>query len=326
MVITKNVNITVTASNFKYFVSLGYENIKCGLIINLPVDVVFWCCHSLVEVKCDVCKKKYEIQLQKSKNYHLCRHCKTKEVNLKKYGVEYSFQREDIKEKMKKNSLEKYGNEYYRNDEKRKETCLKKYGCESPLGNKELIKKGRKTNLEKYGNEIITRTKYYVDEIRKIRRLQKIENNEDVIDVNYETNIVKMICDKDHEFEIDLCNYKNRKRIKTILCTICNPLYSPKSGYENQLKDFIKENYNGEIINNSRKIIKPLELDIYLPDLKLAFEFNGEYWHSKRPENYHEIKTKMCSDKGIKLIHIGDKEWIKENTIIKKEILKSIIN
>jgi len=50
--------------------------------------------------------------------------------------------------------------------------------------------------------------------------------------------------------------------------------------------DFIKKNYNGNIISNSQSIISK-ELDIYLPDLKLAFEYNGLFWHS---ENYKERK------------------------------------
>jgi hypothetical protein len=45
------------------------------------------------------------------------------------------------------------------------------------------------------------------------------------------------------------------------------------------LLNFIKNNYNGEIITN-KKIIKPYELYIYLPELNIAFEFNGDRFHS----------------------------------------------
>ena len=65
-------------------------------------------------------------------------------------------------------------------------------------------------------------------------------------------------------------------------------LHKP-SKIENYLLDFIKNNYNDIIINNSKKIIEGYELDIYLPDLKLAFEFNGVYWHNElnKSNNYH---------------------------------------
>ena len=39
-----------------------------------------------------------------------------------------------------------------------------------------------------------------------------------------------------------------------------------------EVKEYVKLIYSGEIINNSRKVISPYELDIYLPELKLAFD------------------------------------------------------
>ena len=86
---------------------------------------------------------------------------------------------------------------------------------------------------------------------------------------------------------------------------------------EKKLKEFILNNYFGSIIYNSKQIIPPFELDIYLPDKNLAFEFNGNYWHSEvilasksvSPKEYHQIKTKMCKEKGIRLIHIFEYEW-----------------
>jgi hypothetical protein len=66
-----------------------------------------------------------------------------------------------------------------------------------------------------------------------------------------------------------------------------------------------------------------LELDIYLPDLKLAFEFNGLYWHSELYKNkeYHLNKTKRCLMKDIHLIHIYEDEWIYKKEIVKSRIL-----
>lgn len=69
----------------------------------------------------------------------------------------------------------------------------------------------------------------------------------------------------------------------------------------------IKKIYNGKIIQHNRKAIKPLELDIYLPDLNIAVEFNGNYWHSQSkqcPIDYHLNKSIKCRQKNIRLIHI----------------------
>jgi hypothetical protein len=42
-----------------------------------------------------------------------------------------------------------------------------------------------------------------------------------------------------------------------------------------------------------------LEIDIYLPELKLGFEFNGLYWHSNKfkEKNYHLNKTDWFKEK-----------------------------
>ena len=91
--------------------------------------------------------------------------------------------------------------------------------------------------------------------------------------------------------------------------------YTPKisirctSNKEKALVEHIKSIYSGSIIENTRKLIPPYELDIYIPDKKLAIEFNGLYWHNdkNKPKNYHLEKSKLCEKVGIRLIHIY--EW-----------------
>lgn len=98
-----------------------------------------------------------------------------------------------------------------------------------------------------------------------------------------------------------------------------------QSKYEDELTNYIKTIYKGEIVENSTSIITPYELDIYIPDKKLAIEFNGSYWHSTeyKDKYYHQQKTIACAKKGIKLIHIFEYEWLNTET---KEKLKNIIN
>ena len=89
-----------------------------------------------------------------------------------------------------------------------------------------------------------------------------------------------------------------------------------------EIIDFIKENYDGEIKINDRSIIKPLELDIYIPEFNFAIEFDGLFWHSNIDENYHLTKTEKCEEKNIHLFHIFENEW---NNKIKQDIWKSKI-
>lgn len=96
-----------------------------------------------------------------------------------------------------------------------------------------------------------------------------------------------------------------------------------QSTFEVDIVEYIKSIYSGEVIIQSRKIIPPLELDIYIPEKHLAIEVNGLHWHSTNsgtPKNYHLNKTKLCEDLGIRLIHIFDIEWVNH-----KDILKSMI-
>ena len=44
---------------------------------------------------------------------------------------------------------------------------------------------------------------------------------------------------------------------------------------QNQIYEFIKSIYAGDVICDTRKVISPLELDIYIPDLRIAIEFDG---------------------------------------------------
>jgi len=54
-----------------------------------------------------------------------------------------------------------------------------------------------------------------------------------------------------------------------------------------------------------------LELDLYLPEYKLAIEFNGVYWHSDRfkKRNYHQAKHLACKKAGIALYQIWEDDF-----------------
>lgn len=97
------------------------------------------------------------------------------------------------------------------------------------------------------------------------------------------------------------------------------------SAEEHKLVQFIKSNYEGEIVTNTKEIIPPFELDIYLPELKLAIEVNGIYWHSeiagKKNRQYHQNKYEMCRRIGVELIQLWDHE-INDNF----EVISSFIS
>ena len=208
---------------------------------------------------------------------------------------------------------------------------LKKWNTEYVFLNKEIQEKIKKTNKEKYGDEIPSKTNEIKNKIRNsnYNTLNKktLENDTNIIIINNKDKLLTIRCPLcNNTYDITTILYYKRKEYKTCLCTKCNPIDKQISGLEIQLLNFIKENYDGEIIENDRKILNGKELDIYLPEINLAFEFNGLYWHSEiyKPKNYHYNKTKKCQDKEIQLLHIYEDDWQYREDIIKSMILNKL--
>lgn len=79
---------------------------------------------------------------------------------------------------------------------------------------------------------------------------------------------------------------------------------------EKEVRAFVKS-LGFEPVYNTREIIPPKELDIYIPERKVAIEFNGNYWHGDNltDKDYHYKKSTECEALGIRLIHIFEYEW-----------------
>lgn len=73
---------------------------------------------------------------------------------------------------------------------------------------------------------------------------------------------------------------------------------------------------------NNRTLIKPKELDIYIPSHKLAIEYHGCHWHSDKyhGRSYHKNKLQSCKMSGIQLIQIWEDDWIERQEVCKKFI------
>lgn len=100
-------------------------------------------------------------------------------------------------------------------------------------------------------------------------------------------------------------------------CPFCQHVVS--SG-EKDVLAFVKEHTHHEVQNNARIVpdffigsrrIHKAELDIYIPELKLAIEYNGVHFHdiSLKGKGYHIGKRKACEQLGIRLISIWECDW-----------------
>jgi hypothetical protein len=112
-------------------------------------------------------------------------------------------------------------------------------------------------------------------------------------------------------------------------CPKCFPKITAHSHVENELGEFIKSIYSKTVYSPAQGLIKNeatgcgLELDFYMPDVHVAVEFDGLYWHSeacKKDRNYHLNKTIQCEKLGIQLIHVFEDEWMYKQEIVKSRI------
>jgi len=324
MILSKEVDVILNSANMNHFKKLGYNDLKNGNKIVVPVEHLTDGSHSIIKVKCDICGEekdllyRYYVKNIKRYNFYSCQKCCSKKLKIS-YSSKTNIEIENMLDKKKKTMIERYGKDNpsqiqeFKN--KRKETMNFLYGDECFYKTKKFRESSIETCQKKYGANYFRES----DDFRK-KSLEKF----DILNIN--KNMVTMACDNNdpHNFLIDIDVLRKRFLYKTILCTICNPINSyTSSGYETQLKNFIMENYDLDTVSNNRKIIHPKEIDIYLPDLKLAFEFNGLYWHSEInfSLNYHLEKTELAEKQGIRLIHIYEDDWIYKQEIVKSRIL-----
>jgi len=314
----------------------------------IPINKLSKNSHMKIKVKCDICGKekiltysKYNKNIKKYNIYSCSEKCAKIKVKLTKKEL-YDDENYNNMNKNKLTKKELYDDENYNNREKFKNTNLKRYGVTHYNKLKKFIKKIQDTKLKRYNdknynnNELMKKIildKYNTNCTLKLEniklkskktKIEKIKNkyNVDILDIN--GNIYKCKCENNHIFEINSHLLYDRNKYNVQICPICNPIGHQYSYKEREVLEYIESIYNEKIILNSRKIINPYELDIYLPDLNLAFEFNGIYWHStkKKKNNYHKNKSDLCEEQNIDLIHIFENEWDTN----KSEIINIIYN
>ncbi len=64
---------------------------------------------------------------------------------------------------------------------------------------------------------------------------------------------------------------------------------------------------NESILRNSRRVIPPYEIDVFLPEILLGFEYDGSLWHAKEDVILRDSKKdERCLTAGIRLIRIKE--------------------
>ena len=225
--------------------------------------------------------------------------------------------------------------------DKRKKTNIKKYGYTCSLNNKKVQDKSRKIIREKYGVEYTFQSQNVKKKIQ-----QTMYKRHGIINPGQRflsQDAISKLSDKEW-----LCNeYINKHKtcnkiaeeINTTGRTVALTLkkfnikirhnYNQSSAETEIINYILSKDKNIKILHGNNKIINPYQIDIYIPNYKLAIEYNGIFFHSYyTPENikekrYHLNKTLLCQEKNIQLLHICESEWTNKE---KNKIWKSMIS
>lgn len=94
-------------------------------------------------------------------------------------------------------------------------------------------------------------------------------------------------------------------------CPIC-ALSKQTSRGEKEVCAYIKSIYSGEVLENDKTQIGRMELDIFLPELRIGIEYNGSHWHKLKEERQpgcHAEKERRCKEANILLINVEERDW-----------------
>lgn len=138
------------------------------------------------------------------------------------------------------------------------------------------------------------------------------------------------ICPSHGEFKQTFMSHLQGKSCPKCKVVTSNP--------QKELTAFIKSIYKGKIETN-HKLLGKKEVDVYLPELNLAVELDGAFWHSTAGPNYQKLpvhkrrntalknqtyKHTALQEQGIRLITIFDLEWERKKEAVKNILLHAL--
>lgn len=253
---------------------------------------------------------------------------KRKETVQSRYGVDHISQEQKFRDKVEETCLAKYGvkSNLATVDTKNKirETNLVRYGTEHPMQSKEVSSRSKATFLARHGSPAAMARESMMAKHGVCHALQKMEFRNKLVDTKakrfgYSEETVSLI-KNDQSFisewetigvsgmleKYDLSSGAIHHHLNRLGLVVDRTLTAPE-----RIVAEILENLGLKYQTNDRTIIKPFELDFYVPDYKLAIEVCGLYWHGERAgrdRNYHLDKHERCQSAGVRLITIFDDE------------------
>lgn len=232
--------------------------------------------------------------------------------------------------------------------QKRQKTCLERYGTSCFVESKEFKDKQLETLQQKYGVNNISQYSEVkkkkaskmeqsiakrLDTRRQAKKQYFEDKGIDISNINIDNISVCLHRDYPKEY-LDVLVGNQTPSIRLIRENLThaypmlhkyNLIKQGKSTPQTDIEQFITS-LGVRCESNNRKIIKPQELDIVMPDNKLAIEFNGEHWHdsAKAGKLYHQLKTEKTEEQGLQLLHIWSYDWFNKTDIVKSIIMSKL--
>ncbi len=241
------------------------------------------------------------------KRYSVSNPLKSKEVqdgiietNLERYGVKTPSQTKEIQDRIIETNLERYGVKSALCGDK-SEMFMKAFGVSNPTKSPEVQTKIKENSMNKRG--VVFQAKHILPEHTILINSKEYLSSKTVSEIKQETGY--------SQSHISKYMFKN------------GLVDGMRSVLEGSILNYLKSIYSGEIIVNSRSIIPPLELDIFIPEFNFAIEINGDYWHSDEFKKTHFTKYNMCKEKDIYLLQIFEHQIYDLRVF---DILKSLMS
>ncbi len=121
--------------------------------------------------------------------------------------------------------------------------------------------------------------------------------------INANNKKIWWVCPSGHSYSQTIISRKRGRG-----CPKC--AYGTHTSFPEQAIYYYLKNVYPDLINNDRHLT--IELDLYIPSLNIAVEYDGYYAHSKKNEKDLR-KNKICFDNGIKLYRIREDKLKKLN-------------
>lgn len=245
---------------------------------------------------------------------------KRKQTNMDRYGVQNSGQTynaivsrrmiytdsnkvSEISRKVKETKEKIYGDPGYNNYEKAKQTVKKRYHVTHFVQSDQYANKRKEHTIHKNPNRLLM----------------------------YDDDLIEEKCRLHTPSE--LASFMGYKTSSSVVQRLKTSGLKYKKGRGNSLfEQDVFETVSGivsdvPVFRSDRTLLSGKEVDIYLPELKLAIECNGTYWHSQKQGKhryYHQHKSQYCHQKYVRLLHIWEWEWSSEPEAIIEKIKKLI--